>query len=63
MSKMLPWATKVEVCPAVCTICGADAFYTYKKGGSDDDVEIGGKELYEPRCAIHHSCDMKALGA
>ena len=34
ISKMLPWATKVEICPAVCTICGADAFYTFKKRGS-----------------------------
>ena len=64
MIKMLPWATKVEVCPAVCTVCGADAYYTYKKGGkTNGDIEVGGKELYEPRCAIHHSCDMKALGA
>ena len=64
ISKMLPWATRVEVCPAVCTICGADAFYTYKKDGNfDGEIEVGGKELYEPRCAMHHSCDMKALGA
>ncbi len=63
MTKMLPWATRVEVCPAVCTICASDAFYTYKKGGTDDNVEIGGKEMYEPRCSMHHSCDMKALGS
>jgi thymidine kinase len=63
MAKMLPWATRVEVCPAVCTICGADAYYTYKKDGNfTDEIEVGGKELYEPRCAMHHSCDMKALG-
>ena len=64
ISKMLPWATRVEVCPAVCTICGADAYYTYKKDGNfDGEIEVGGKELYEPRCAMHHSHDMKALGA
>ena len=64
ISKMLPWATRVEVCPAVCTICGADAYYTYKKDGNfTDEIEVGGKELYEPRCAMNHSCDMKALGA
>ena len=63
IAKMLPWATKIEVCPAVCTICGADAYYTYKKDGNfDGEIEVGGKELYEPRCAMHHSSDMKALG-
>ena len=64
IAKMLPWATKIEVCPAVCTICGADAYYTYKKDGNfDGEIEVGGKELYEPRCSVHHSHDMKALGA
>ena len=63
MVKMMPWATRIEVCPAVCTISGADAFFTYKKGGSHDKVEVGGKELYEPRCSVHHSCDIKALEA
>ncbi len=61
MVKLLPWATKIEICPAVCTVCGADAFYTYKKGGSIDKVEIGGKELYEPRCRVHHSHDIKIM--
>ena len=63
MVKMMPWATKVEVCPAVCTICGADAYYTYKKGGKTEEIQIGGKEMYEPRCGAHHACDMKALEA
>jgi len=61
VAKMLPWATKIEVCPAVCTICTADAFFTYKKGGKNEEIEVGGKELYEPRCNVHHSHDMKAL--
>jgi thymidine kinase len=64
ITKMLPWATRVEVCPAVCTICGADAYYTYKKDGIfNGEIEVGGKDKYEPRCSVHHSCDMKALGA
>jgi thymidine kinase len=64
ITKMLPWATKIEICPAVCTICGADAYYTFKKDGKfDGEIEVGGKELYEPRCSVHHSHDMKALGA
>ena len=54
ISKMMPWATRIEVCPAVCTICGDDAYYTYKKAGSDEEVEIGGASMYEPRCLKHH---------
>ena len=54
ISKILPWATKIEVCPAVCTICGADAYYTHKKAGSNKEVEIGGASMYEPRCLKHH---------
>ena len=54
ISKMLPWATKIEVCPAVCTVCGADAYYTFKKSGTDQQLEIGGGEMYEPRCLKHY---------
>ena len=54
MVTVLPWATKIAVCPAVCTACGADAYYTYKKGGDlNASVEVGGAELYEPRCWEH----------
>lgn len=53
---IMPYATRVEVCTAVCDICGADAFYTEKVGGRDDfEVEVGGKELYAPRCFHHFS--------
>ena len=54
IEKILVWATKVEKCTAVCTICGRDAHYTYKKQTGGDEIEIGGSELYEPRCASHH---------
>ena len=50
----MPYATKVEVCPAVCTICGADAHYTEKVGGRiDHGIEVGGAEMYQPRCFEH----------
>lgn len=57
MVKILPWATHVEKCVAVCTICGQDAHYTHKKelGGDELTVEVGGTELYEPRCARCHA--------
>lgn len=54
VGKLLAWATKVEKCPAVCTECGRDAFYTHRKNVSDEEIEVGGAELYEPRCHAHH---------
>lgn len=57
VSGFMPYATKVEVCPAVCTICGADAHYTEKVGGRPDHgIEVGGAEMYQPRCFEHFSC-------
>lgn len=54
IEKMLPWATTVEKCTAVCTVCGRDAHYTHKKQTNDEEIEVGGSELYEPRCHSHH---------
>jgi thymidine kinase len=31
IEKLMPWATKIKKCPAVCVVCGNDAYYTYKK--------------------------------
>ena len=51
---MMPYATSIEVCPAVCSTCGADAYYTKKIGGrSDHEIEVGGSEMYKPTCASH----------
>lgn len=50
---MLPWATQVTKCTAVCTICGGDAPYTHRKAAGDE-ITVGGTELYEPRCFSHH---------
>ncbi len=56
VQEFLPYATKVEVCPAVCTVCGDDAHYTEKIGGrSDHGIEVGGAEMYQPRCFSHFS--------
>jgi thymidine kinase len=51
---MMPWATKIEICPAVCTVSGNDAYYTYRKSEEIREIEVGGPELYEPRCFCHH---------
>jgi thymidine kinase len=52
---MMPWATKIEVCPAVCTVSGRDAYYTHRKVDGLEEIAVGGEELYEPRCWEHHS--------
>jgi len=56
VEKLLAWATHVEKCAAVCTICARDAFYTHKKQVDEDrgEIQVGGTELYEPRCYQHH---------
>lgn len=53
IEKMLVWATSVVKCTAVCTVCNRDAHYTHKKQIGGEEIEIGGSELYEPRCAAH----------
>ena len=52
---MMPYATKIEICPAVCTISGDDAYYTHRKLETVDEIIVGGDELYEPRSWKYHS--------
>ena len=49
IKNILPWATKIEVCPAVCVKTGKDAFFTVKKSEVSTEIEVGGAEKYEPR--------------
>jgi len=52
---MMPWATKIEICPAVCTVTGLDAYYTHRKFNDMKEITVGGSDLYEPRCWYYHS--------
>ena len=52
VQQIMPFATSVEVCPAVC-FCGADAHFTFRKGDGSDLIQVGGSEQYEPRCLKH----------
>jgi|APSaa5957512535_1039671.scaffolds.fasta_scaffold39841_3 thymidine kinase len=55
VAAMLPFATNVVKCTAVCTSCGTDAPYTKRKfQNEDDEIVVGGSELYEPSCFEHH---------
>jgi len=60
---MMPWATKIEVCPAVCTVTGLDAYYTHKKVEDLAEITVGGSELYEPRCWEYHSFMNQSLNS
>ena len=51
---IMPWATKIDVCPAVCPISGQDAFYTHKKFSDLAEIAVGGDDLYEPRSWFCH---------
>ncbi len=56
VSKLMPWATRIEKCPAVCAHCHQDAYFTHRKvENENDDIQVGGSELYEPRCWSCHS--------
>ncbi len=51
---MMPYATRIELCPAVCAKCDKDAHYTIKIGGrSDHAIEVGGADMYQPVCLEH----------
>lgn len=54
IKEILPWATHVEKCSAVCTVCGADAFFTARKVENLEEIAVGGSDLYSPRCWHHH---------
>ncbi len=46
--KMMPYATQIDICPAVCPVTGNDAYYTMAKFDYKG-VTVGGDILYEPR--------------
>ena len=62
IKNILPFATDIQKCSAVCTVCGEDAYFTYKKSTiTGKEIEIGGSEIYEPRCWMHHNKTRETL--
>lgn len=62
VKELLPWATNIVKCPAICTICGTDAYYTHSRQQmTGDEIQVGGAETYEPRCFSHHVIVNQAL--
>ena len=54
VARLMPWATSIEVCPAVCAKCDADAYFTRRTSGGTEVIEVGGSEAYEPLCFEHY---------
>lgn len=57
ISKLMCHATHVKKCKAVCTVCGDDASYTMRKFDQtiEDEIQVGGEDMYEARCLTHHA--------
>ena len=58
IKNMMPWATKIEICPAVCTKCDQDAYFTeamFDINNATQEEKIGSFGMYEPRCFKHYS--------
>jgi len=54
IEKMMPFATRVEKCTAVCVSCGDDAALTHRRVPSLDEISVGGADTYEPMCWSCH---------
>lgn len=54
ITKLMVWATKIEKLPAVCSVCQRDAYYTRRKSEGMNEIQVGGADMYEPRCWEHH---------
>lgn len=58
IKNMMPWATKIEICPAVCTQCDEDAYFTeamFDMDNTTQEQRIGAGDMYQPRCAKHYT--------
>ena len=58
IKNIMPFATYIEICPAVCTKCDQDAYYTeamFDIDNATQEEKVGSKGMYEPRCARHYS--------
>jgi len=53
MKNLLPFATKVKICSAICEQCDKKAYNFVKKPEIPDEIIIGGSDVYEARCWEH----------
>jgi len=50
VSRLIPKAEELVHLKAVCSLCGEDACFTYRKVDGSDLIMIGGAESYQPLC-------------
>ncbi len=50
MPHLLAIAEHVTKLHAICVVCGGTANHSYRKAGHSEQVLVGAKEHYEPRC-------------
>ena len=58
IKNIMPWATKIAICPAVCTECDQDAYFTeamFDINNASAEEKVGSHGMYEPRCAKHYT--------
>lgn len=54
IERMMPFATRVEKCTAVCVSCSDDAALTHRRVPSLEEISVGGADSYEPMCWSCH---------
>ncbi|MBT9149946.1 MAG: Thymidine kinase [candidate division WS2 bacterium] len=60
MPELMSMANKIDKLEAVCTVCGAPAYYTQRVIAGvpasyfDPVILVGAQEAYEARCRMHH---------
>jgi thymidine kinase len=54
VERMMPFATRIEKCTAVCVSCGGDAALTHRRVPSLEEISVGGADSYEPMCWSCH---------
>lgn len=57
MPQILAKADYVTKLHAICVQCGNIANYSYRKIPNDDQVMLGAKDVYEPRCRVCYHLD------
>lgn len=61
VEKILPFATRIEKCTAVCVSCGDDAALTHRRVPSLEEISVGGADTYEPMCWSCHPLAQPAM--
>ena len=53
MPELLALANHVEKHLAICSVCDEPASRTFRKVKTGNQIQVGGSDLYEPRCLDH----------